>query len=610
MALVPHKITALAESDADGTDGKNIVAGAVVSLFDSSGAAVTLFDDESGSNGSTAKQTDATGQVVVWVTAGEYKESVNGSTQRTVTIGGRTITSYANTASLENSRPTQTGQRAENRERGNAQYELQPSGYVAMDGDIIAANGRVWRLIISGSAWASHFGVLPDLALDQSDSIQLAIDRVALEGLGVNNSSELKFESGRFIAKELKIPDRVTISGMGRTATELRLADGANTYLIADAKFASDSAFVADRISIKDIGLNGNKANQTVPYSLAVIRGYRCTFENVDFNDSSLHGCLYTEVSFGGVATTGGLAEDTWFKCHFNRNEGAGIFGEIGGTNQLADGVISECIFNGNSLGGKYGDIYLERSAGFKILNNQLYASGYHNIYVAAFSRGVISGNHCDVHGTSAEAGDEPSCIIVASFSANGCSVINNNPLFVNHSGDASPKAINLAGTTESVSCVGNSMAQSGSSTNGVAYKLGNLPNAIFNNSVDSSLPLGVAPLANLEERTFKGDTGQIILKDGAYTTATSAIFYIDVNYLREPTSLSTDTGGDTFVNAFVFKNKSTGATIGGATGVNLLQTQTGKNVVALLFNGLPSGTVGTTLRLEALLDDVGFVVS
>lgn len=146
MALVPHKITALAESDADGTDGKNIVAGAVVSLFDSSGAAVTLFDDENGNNGSTAKQTDASGQVVVWVTAGEYEESVNGSAQRAVTIGGRTITSYANTASLENSRPTQTGQRAENRERANAQYALTESGYTAKTGDIIAANGRVWEL--------------------------------------------------------------------------------------------------------------------------------------------------------------------------------------------------------------------------------------------------------------------------------------------------------------------------------------------------------------------------------------------------------------------------------------------------------------------------------
>lgn len=171
MALVPHKITALAESDADGTDGKNIIAGAVVSLFDSSGAAVTLFDDESGNNGSTAKQTDSSGQVVVWVTPGEYSESVNGSTQRAVTIGGRTVTSYPNTESLQNSRPTQTGQRAENRELANAQYELAASGYTALPGDIVAANGRVWMLILEGLVKPEMFG---DVGTSDDSSVVIA----------------------------------------------------------------------------------------------------------------------------------------------------------------------------------------------------------------------------------------------------------------------------------------------------------------------------------------------------------------------------------------------------------------------------------------------------
>lgn len=162
MALVPHKITALAESDADGTDGKNIVSGAVVSLFDTTGAAVTLFDDEAGNNGSTAKQTDSSGQVVVWVTPGEYSESVNGGIQRAVTIGGRTVTSYPNTESMQNSRPTQTGQRAENRERANAQYKLAATGYTALPGDIVAANGRIWELKIDGVANLQWFGLPTD----------------------------------------------------------------------------------------------------------------------------------------------------------------------------------------------------------------------------------------------------------------------------------------------------------------------------------------------------------------------------------------------------------------------------------------------------------------
>lgn len=78
------------------------------------------------------------------------------------------VRSYATTAELENSRPTQTGQRAENRERANAQYELAASGYTAKPGDIVAANGRVWKLV--GGSYnqsltvnvPSHYAALQD----------------------------------------------------------------------------------------------------------------------------------------------------------------------------------------------------------------------------------------------------------------------------------------------------------------------------------------------------------------------------------------------------------------------------------------------------------------
>lgn len=156
MSLVPHKIVALNENN-EGT--KNTIAGAVVSLFDSSGAAVTLFDDEAGSNGSTTKQTDSQGAVVVWVTAGEYDEEVNGSVRRRVSVGGNSVISYPDTASLQTSRPTKTGQRAENRERANAQYELAPSGVTAKFSDVIAANGRLWEHVINGPVNAREFGL-------------------------------------------------------------------------------------------------------------------------------------------------------------------------------------------------------------------------------------------------------------------------------------------------------------------------------------------------------------------------------------------------------------------------------------------------------------------
>ena len=64
---------------------------------------------------------------------------------KAVTVGGRTIISYANTESMQNSRPTQTGQRAEVVALDNAQFIVADPGYIAEDGDIVTANGRVWK---------------------------------------------------------------------------------------------------------------------------------------------------------------------------------------------------------------------------------------------------------------------------------------------------------------------------------------------------------------------------------------------------------------------------------------------------------------------------------
>ena len=88
MNLAPHKITAIEGLFADAqASGKNIVVGAVVIMYQDA-VAVTLFDDAAGSNGSTAKVTDANGEVVVWLPPGEYTKSVNGSTAKAVVVTG------------------------------------------------------------------------------------------------------------------------------------------------------------------------------------------------------------------------------------------------------------------------------------------------------------------------------------------------------------------------------------------------------------------------------------------------------------------------------------------------------------------------------------------
>lgn len=161
MALVPHKVVALNELN---EGGKNTIAGAVVSLFDTEGNAVTLFDDESGANGSTAKQTDSEGVVVVYVTPGEYDEQVNGGIQRRVLIGNKEI---ATEQLIERIRKTREGDVItttgfyEAGDSGGAQWKatgttgLTPSQTPADRGaaELVDGSGRLWALVsIAGTS--------------------------------------------------------------------------------------------------------------------------------------------------------------------------------------------------------------------------------------------------------------------------------------------------------------------------------------------------------------------------------------------------------------------------------------------------------------------------
>lgn len=186
MALVPYTITALAESDAQGTDGKNIVAGATCSVYSQpSDSVVTLYDDAAGSNGSTSKVTGANGQVVVYVEPGSYRVSVNAVDSYTL-VGAEKQT----TQELINSTRTyQTGDTITTTgfttagDGGGAQWLATattgqtPSQTPAQLGnaELVDASGRVWEFA-GNDINISQAGAIGDYLTDSSSEVLAAID--------------------------------------------------------------------------------------------------------------------------------------------------------------------------------------------------------------------------------------------------------------------------------------------------------------------------------------------------------------------------------------------------------------------------------------------------
>ena len=363
MSLVPHKIVALNENN---EGAKNTIAGAVVSLFDSSGAAVTLFDDEAGSNGSTTKQTDSQGAVVVWVTAGEYDEEVNGSVRRRVSVGGNSVVSYPDTASLQTSRPTKAGQRAENRGRVGAQYELAEAGYTAKAGDTVAGNGRVWKLDSIKNLKA--YGAKGD-ASGVHAIFQGAVDRLAALGGG-----SLIIPNGRYgLEQPLVIPKDANISLLGERVSKSSSlsanADEAGVEIYAvntmdeliewngEPSVDTSANELGRGLYIRDIHLNGNnKATHLID----------CL--NIDLLDIST--CRLTGAqniirsTFNGVYTSALLAGGLRvYNC---------TLGATGGVQVELDGQ-TQCWFAENWFAGTGSavDFVINRSNKINIINNE-----------------------------------------------------------------------------------------------------------------------------------------------------------------------------------------------------------------------------------------------
>jgi len=281
MSLVPHKIVALESATATAiSTGKTTIAGAVVIIYDSDNNAITLYDDAAFTNGAASKVTGSTGELIVWITAGEYTQSVNGSTALSVTVGSAspvTVDTFANMLLL---RPEQTGQAFTCQERANAPYVLKSSGYVSLAGDATFANGRIAALQLNGSNKLAWFGAALDGVTDDT--------AILLSSIRSNSTLYLPDNSTCLITG-IAASSITNFKLIGRSNSVIKLANAADTDVL---KFTSSS-----NITIKKVTIDGNRTNQTGYYGTDSKYGVK--FDTCDF--SKVLRCTIKSTRGGGV---------------------------------------------------------------------------------------------------------------------------------------------------------------------------------------------------------------------------------------------------------------------------------------------------------------------
>ena len=228
-----------------------------------------------------------------------------------------------------------------------------------------------------------------NLAEDQSAALQAALDQAQETGGG-----RVLLPAGTIYAKGLALPPKVTLSGQGIGATILKLPDGANTYLLASLGFVRNHSWTDMYGGVENMTLDGNKKNNKSG-SLLVLKGYRFRARNCQFRSSPLHGILISAVAADGTPNKNGMAENRVVECAFDNNAGAGIYARDGKVNRVSDGMIHNNDFNGNGELGFY-QIDLERSAGFHIVGNQMYAGKIGDLRALGAGALIVRGNNFD----------------------------------------------------------------------------------------------------------------------------------------------------------------------------------------------------------------------
>jgi hypothetical protein len=391
-----------------------------------------------------------------------------------------------------------------------------PSQSPAQLGDALLndGNGNQWSLVpLAGTSnaevKASSLGVTP--GTDKSLEIQACLFAAQFGG-GSSGGGVVVFGKGQFIAKELTWYSRVTLKGGGRTTTTLKLADAANSYLLASSTYVNNQSFVDTRHQASGITFDGNKANQTSGNGLVIIKSYRSKFEDVTVNNAYSSGIRLTARTINGTATSSNQAENNFTGSYFNQNGGPGIFGDDDGLGVIADGHIQNCVFNANSSNEKLADIQIDRAAGWKILDNQLYGGGFHCISVKLLARTVITGNHLDLDAVLAVGGDKPSALNIVSFSSQATNTISNNPIFLDHDGNttgATPRAFLIESESSDALVLTNNPCFS-NGTNDHAYEytpVTKMVDAIINNPIDNNLDVGDKP-SGICENWSNNETG------------------------------------------------------------------------------------------------------
>jgi len=229
-------------------------------------------------------------------------------------------------------------------------------------------------------------------------------DAGLINGAITNSASgdEIVIVGPALINQPIRLLSSRSYRGTSRTGTVLKQANGANLVVVmASSGFLDNTTTTGNPLSVRHLTIDGNKANNTTVSTVGlIIRAWESSVEDIEVKQMRGDGIQITSVSANGTVITNTQVNGRVAGCFVNDCSGHGINVKDTGNACTDWSLLTNTVQNAGADG-----IHLGNSAGWFVVQNQVFNSNGHGIYADRCFAASVTDNYVQGFGRSSTSG-------------------------------------------------------------------------------------------------------------------------------------------------------------------------------------------------------------
>lgn len=248
------------------------------------------------------------------------------------------------------------------------------------------------------------------------------------------SGDEIVIDGPCLINQVIKLLGDRSYTGQSRTGTVLKQANGANLpEMVASDSYLDNSSTTGLPVAVRQLTLDGNRANNTAQTSGIVLRSWQSVLEDLHIADMGGNGIRLTSVSANGTRLTNTQVNGR-IVGNFIENSGQyGVFIEDP-VNSVTDWELTDNWIASSGIDG----IHMDNAAGWVVERNHIYGVPQNAIYANRLYGTAISDNYIEGFGETSQSGTWYG--INATVQGDAASTISDNRVF-NFDGEKNPQS-------------------------------------------------------------------------------------------------------------------------------------------------------------------------